>query len=663
MRAVRMRVVLPVVVAVVLGVLGIYWAWWGAPPEQVSEPAPEPAEESKPISSTAGVQRQSLARDGVAITFEARPLNPEGELIEGNQAELRFTIRDAASGQAIAGLSPGAWLDQAQALGARDGRQMDCRARIGIYLKGVMGARPLLDLNSYFLLVLNKDPSITVIDPSVSVGGITSTYSRIPLKRSPMDWVASRRDKRVYVSLPEAGEVAVIDTDSFAVSAYVPAGKSPVRVALQPDGRYLWVGDNAGGGVSVIDTETLKPVASLPSGRGHHEIAFSGDSRHAFVSNRDSGTVSVFDVASLEHLRDIETGPHPLSLAYSALAQAIYVSDGESGSISVIDAQDLNLRKVIQSRPGLGPVRFTQDGRFGLALNTLEDRTLVIDTGSDRVIHELEVSPEPYQLVLTRAYAYVRGLASPKVTMINLASLGDSKKPIVQAFEAGPAAPKLAGDLPLADSLVQGRDDNAVFVVNPVDNTSYFYMEGMNAPMSGYLNRGHTSRAAMVVDRSLREVEKGVFSAKVTLPAPGEFDVAMMLNQPELTHCFSATVKSNPDLAKSRETAQVQFIQQATRVRVGQPALTRFRILRGVDGKPWSGVADLRVRYFLAPSSRPLEVSAHEVSEGVYEAALELHQAGAWYLHVRSPSLGLDGAERAYSSLRVVPESKDKQSL
>src|SRR5690606_15615831 len=146
-------------------------------------------------------------------------------------------------------------------------------------------------------------------------------------------------------------------------------------------------------------------------------------------------------------------------------------------------------------------------GRFGLALNSLEDQVLVLDAGSDEIVQRAEVTAEPYQLVFTRDYAYIRGLASPKVSMINLESLGRDRKLIVQAFEAGPAAPKLAGDLPLADSLSQARDEGAVFVVNPVDNTTYFYMEGMNAPMTGYLNRGHTSRAARVVDRSMREVE------------------------------------------------------------------------------------------------------------------------------------------------------------
>jgi hypothetical protein len=43
------------------------------------------------------------------------------------------------------------------------------------------------------------------------------------------------------------------------------------------------------------------------------------------------------------------------------------------------------------------------------------------------------------------------------------------------------------------------------------------------------------------------------------------------------------------------------------------------------------------------------------VGEGVYQASLELAEAGAWYLHVQSPSLGRKFAEDNYTSLRVLP--------
>jgi hypothetical protein len=44
-----------------------------------------------------------------------------------------------------------------------------------------------------------------------------------------------------------------------------------------------------------------------------------------------------------------------------------------------------------------------------------------------------------------------------------------------------------------------------------------------------------------------------------------------------------------------------------------------------------------------------------EVGEGIYEAKADLSETGAYYLHVRSESLGIRANEQSYASLRVMP--------
>ena len=603
---------------------------------------------------------QTLVRDGVTVTLNVQPLAKDGVLREGEFADVRFRITDATSGQPLAGVAPGAWLDpQAVAADLAQGREHSCKSRVGVFLKSSIGARPLLDLNSYFLMVMNRDASVSVVDPQVSVGGITSTLSRIDLKQPPMDWITPRDNKRVFVSMPKADAVAVIDSEQFKLIDSVAAGSNPVRVALQPDERLLWVGNNAKAreqsGVTVIDAQSLKPLKYLATGAGHHEIAFSKDSRHAFVSNRDDGTVSIIDIASLTLSKQLKTGSHPLSIAFSPLSQAVYVADGKDGTVTVVDTQSLAVRRVIRLKQGLGPMGFSADGRFGIVLNTLENQASVIDASNDSLIHDVAVSAEPYQVVFTKAYAYIRGLASAKVTMINLASLGEGRTPITQGFEAGPQAPRLAGDLPLASSLAVSRDDNAVFVVNPVDNTTYFYAEGMNAPMSGYPNRGQVARAALVIDRSLREVSPGLYSARIKLPPAGRFDVAFLLNQPNIIHSVTADVEPATEASRVAGVPKVEFMLDTSTTPLGSPYVVRFRIVQGKQKTRRSGVGDVQVRYFLAPSSRAQAVAAREVGEGVYEVPLTLDQPGAWYLHVRAASLGAGFDDKTFASVRVLP--------
>ncbi|MGE8145827.1 YncE family protein [Pseudomonas frederiksbergensis] len=634
------------VVAVVLLWLGI---WRTAPPTLLSEVA---------LPDT--WSGQQLARDGVVVDFKVQALAEDGVLREGGFADVQFRVTDSNSGQPLSGVNPGAWLDpETLAADQAQGREKSCKSRVGVFLKSSIGARPMLDLNSYFLLVMNRDASVSVVDPSVSVGGITSTMARIDLKQPPMDWVTTKDNKRVFISMPTAGEVAVIDSEQFKLTDSVAAGNNPVRVALQPDERLLWVGNNGQkaeqSGVTVIDSRSLKTLKHLATGRGHHEIAFSKDSRYAFVTNRDDGTLSIIDIASLSISQQLKTGSHPLSVAYSPLSQAVYVADGQDGSVTVVDTASLAVRRVIKLSQGLGPMGFSADGRFGVLLNTLENRAEIIDAATNSLIHSIDVSAEPYQVVFTKAYAYVRGLASAKVTMINLASLGEGRTPISQGFEAGPQAPRLAGDLPLASSLAVSRDDNAVFVVNPVDNTTYFYAEGMNAPMSGYPNRGQVARAAMVIDRSLREVEPGLYSARIKLPQAGRFDVAFLLNQPNIIHCFSALVEPDKNLAQHPGVPKVEFMLDKSTADLGDPYVVRFRIVEGKQKTQRSGVKDVQVRYFRAPTSRAQEVAALDVGNGVYEAPVTLDQSGAWYLHVRAASLGANFDDKTFASVRVLP--------
>jgi len=54
---------------------------------------------------------QVLARDGVSIAFNLKPLAKDGQLREGEFADVQFRVTDGASGQPLSGVAPGAWID------------------------------------------------------------------------------------------------------------------------------------------------------------------------------------------------------------------------------------------------------------------------------------------------------------------------------------------------------------------------------------------------------------------------------------------------------------------------------------------------------------------------------------------------------------------------
>jgi YVTN family beta-propeller protein len=311
-------------------------------------------------------------------------------------------------------------------------------------------------------------------------------------------------------------------------------------------------------------------------------------------------------------------------------------------------------------RSGLGPMRFTPDGRHAFIVNPSEDLVHVIDTSSNELLHDIPISGQPYQVAFTRAFAYVRSLSDERVAMINLLSLGHGNKPTVQYFAAGSTPPKAGGELPLADTLAPAIGDAAVMVVNPADNTVYYYMEGMNAPMGSYQSYGASARAVSVIDRSLKETEPGVYTSKVRIPVAGRYDVAFLLEQPRLVNCFSLEAKEDPLLASQRKRIVVEYLVKSREVPLGKTVPVRFKV-RTEGGEPQTGLKDLRVLSFLVPGQHRNETFAREVEPGVYEAPVAIPEHGAYQINVASKQLQKEFKDLANLTVRTARPDIDKE--
>jgi YVTN family beta-propeller protein len=502
---------------------------------------------------------------------------------------------------------------------------------------------------------MNKEPTIYVIDPFVGVSGRTNLYASIPLREPGADWAKDRDEKRFYVTLPGSGKVAVIGTENFKIEAEADAGENPTRVAVQPDGQLVWVGNNGKGGgeggVTAIDTATRKAVATIPTGKGHHELAFSPDSRFAYATNRGSGTVSVIDVRERKKVKDVPVGRQPISLDYSPIAGALYVADGEGGTVSVVDGKSHEVTATIPLKPGLGPMRFTPDGRWGLILNSREDAVHILDASTNREAHTVAVGKEPFQMVFSRAFAHVRCLGSERVYMVNLVELGKEKPPPVTSYPVGAEPPNAAPDLGLARELSNATGESEVLVVNPVSKTTHFYMEGMNAPSGTYKSFGQNPRAVETANRSLRETEPGVYATRVRFPVAGVYDVAFFLDSPKIVQCFSATAGTNPALRKAGSGYEIEYLVKDRTVPAGDNVAVRFRLTDALTGWGKAGLADVTVISFRAPSSDRRQTVARDAGDGEYEAILPVPSPGAYYVYVTVPSLKIGVRDFVHLSL------------
>lgn len=596
----------------------------------------------------AGRAAQRLEREGVVIELRLDPAGGGDVLREGTDADLRLSLHDSA-GTPVSGLRPAVWID-ARASGPAAGPAVQCSEKVRAFLQGSLAARPSVDVNTYYLLTLNREPNLSVLDPLVDFGG-SRLLTLVALDAPGEDWALSADARRLYVSLPALDRVAVVETASWKSVARVDAGPRPRQVLLQSRPETLWVANDpegaaaAEGGVSALDPQAAKPRGRVRTGAGPHALAFGRDERVVYVANRAAGTVSIVDTESLAKLRDVKVGPAPVSVAWSALSGAAYVADETDGSVTVLDGQTHDVRARLTLAPGIVEVRFSPDGRWGFVPNPREDVVDVIDSSSDRVVHRLPVAGGPDRVSFSLSSAYFHARRSENVALVALQALGGSLTPGVFAFPGGQTPPEQGGTPAVAGLVAPTPEGDAVLVANPADKVVYYYKEGMAVPMGHYQNYRRVPRAVMVVDRSLRERTRGVYTARVQLPPAGAYDVALLLEAPRVVHCFDLEVAPR-DAAARRATPRLRAeLLPESELVAGRAARVRFRLLDALSGAPRGDLTDVRVLAVQPPGiwqeRGPVRAVAGREAEGVYEAELTFPESAVFYFYFECPSLGL----------------------
>jgi hypothetical protein len=164
----------------------------------------------------------------------------------------------------------------------------------------------------------------------------------------------------------------------------------------------------------------------------------------------------------------------------------------------------------------------------------------------------------------------------------------------------------------------------------------------MAAPMGNYQTYGRTPKAALIVDRSLRESGPGVFSIKTQVPAAGMYDVAFFLDSPRVVHCFNLAVRSNPAMKKvAARRVYVQPLMTKLIIGVNEPVELKFKLTNPATGKAHENLTDVRILAFLAPGVWQKRETARAAGNGIYTLSASVPQAGIYYFFVECPSLGL----------------------
>jgi YVTN family beta-propeller protein len=137
------------------------------------------------------------------------------------------------------------------------------------------------------------------------------------------------------------GKLSVEEADrlleTVSAGGAAPVYRSPIAVAVAPDGKTLCASDATAGCVVVIDLASGKPHGEIAVPGEPRGLVFSADGKTLFVAERNAHAVAVIDTAQGAVARRIAVGPWPVALALAEKANRLYACNRGDHTVSVVD--------------------------------------------------------------------------------------------------------------------------------------------------------------------------------------------------------------------------------------------------------------------------------------------------------------------------------------
>lgn len=282
------------------------------------------------------------------------------------------------------------------------------------------------------LLVANKgDNSVGIIDPvagrqvaEVAEGGVTG-HEIITSPDGRLVYVPIYGNSGVGQPGTDGSNLVVVDLATRKVVGNIDFGKGvrPHCPLIGPKNGLLYVTTELNRSISIIDPATLKIIGSIPTGQDQsHMLAITRDGRRGYTANVGPGTVSVLDLEARKTITIIPVSAEVQRISLAVDDSMVFTSDVTKPQLAVIDTAT-NKIKAWVPLPGLGyGTAPTADGRWLIVALPLVHQVAVVDLGTLKVAHTIDVPTRPQEVLVPpdKQVAYVSCDQSGKVVVISL---------------------------------------------------------------------------------------------------------------------------------------------------------------------------------------------------------------------------------------------------
>jgi DNA-binding beta-propeller fold protein YncE len=177
--------------------------------------------------------------------------------------------------------------------------------------------------------------------------------------------------KRLYVGYG-GGALAAIDAANATLIGTVELGAHPESFQLEHQGQRIFVNVPNAGHVAVVDRSTMKVVATWPvsTARANYPMALDETGHRLFIGCRQPPKVLVYDLETGRQTGQADIVGDTDDMFFDAARQRLYVAGGE-GFIDVLDAASptpTRLARIATAAGARTGLFSQQQGRFYLAV-------------------------------------------------------------------------------------------------------------------------------------------------------------------------------------------------------------------------------------------------------------------------------------------------------
>lgn len=131
----------------------------------------------------------------------------------------------------------------------------------------------------------------------------------------PMGLALSKDEGKLFAATRTGNTVVVVGTKEGRVIGKVEVPGSPTRLLLLPDGKYLLVSLIDAGELAVLDTDTLRVIHRMPAGSNVEGMTIDPERRFGYISAQGDNMVVKFLLNNWEPVLRIATEARPDPLA------------------------------------------------------------------------------------------------------------------------------------------------------------------------------------------------------------------------------------------------------------------------------------------------------------------------------------------------------------